>query len=121
MQCCGTPFNIGDSVKWLVLQVNQDFSVDLQLTDYYYEAHSSDYEKLLMLSGNVIKILALHHQYAPSSNDKRILLPVSSITLEVTSANGWDAPIDDHQFSSYIVTLDNISIRPAEKNEVTFC
>ncbi len=46
MECCGTPFSVGDTVKWFVERYEKIEQLnspdDSWKTDYYYEAHSSD-------------------------------------------------------------------------------
>ena len=60
MECCGTDFFIGDTVKWLVYPCNYlNTPVDVGKVEYCYEAHDSDWNKLSVLEGKVedIKIL----------------------------------------------------------------
>ena len=41
MECCGTPFSVGDIVKWLVLKAEQlNTPVNVGAINYCYEAHS---------------------------------------------------------------------------------
>lgn len=44
MECCGTAFSVGDTVKWLVYKAEQlNTPVDIGEINYCYEAHSSDW------------------------------------------------------------------------------
>lgn len=47
MECCGTPFAIGDTIKWLVMETEQlNIPVDVGKINYCYEAHSSDWHNI---------------------------------------------------------------------------
>lgn len=121
MQCCGTPFKVGDTVRWLVLKwFNKNIPVNVGTIDYYYEAHDSNYKTLFMLNGVVSDIRALHYKYEESSNNPNVKVPVSGLTVNVDSADGWDEPIEGLPFSEYIVKLEDVNIRDAKKSEVTF-
>jgi hypothetical protein len=121
MQCCGVPFKIGDTVRWLVLKMDlNNIPVDVGTINYYYEAHSSDYKHLLMLTGSVHEIRALHYEYGESPNNPKMMIPVSGHTVKVDCADGWDKPFEGLPFSAYIVCLNDVNVRAAEKSEVTF-
>lgn len=121
MQCCGDPFKIGDSVRWLVLKCkNLSLPIDIESIDYAYEAHSSDYRGLFMLNGIVTDIRALYCNYEVSPDNPQLLIPVSGFTINTDHADGWEKSIGSSKFSDYIVNLKNITIRPAEQSEVTF-
>lgn len=120
MQCCGVPFKIGDTVRWIVMKLDSyKTPVDVGSIDYYYEAHSSNYEVLFILCGIVDEIRALHYKYEELPNSK-INIPVDGLTVNVESADGWDEPYENLDFSAYLVKLSNISIRAAEESEVIF-
>lgn len=120
MQCCGEPFKIGDTVKWIVSKTDSnEIPVDVGIINYYYETHSSDYKELFILCGIVDKIRALYYKYEELPNSK-INIPVDGLTLNIDSADGGDEPLEKLDFSAYIVSLNNINIRPAEESEVTF-
>lgn len=123
MQCCGAPFDVGDKIQWLVFKVDEDeikLPVYGEKIDYCYEAHSSDYSKLLMLSGVVKNIRALYCKYEPSAKNPQYLIPVSGFTVIKTHADGWEKPIANSKFSDYIIDLIDIKIRAAKQSEVTF-
>lgn len=121
MQCCGEPFKTGDTVQWLVYKCKSiNLPIESESIDYVYEAHSSDYQKLLMLSGIVTDIRALYCNYEASPDNAQLLVPISGFTVKTDSADGWENPINTSKFSDYIVELNNIKIRAAEQAEVTF-
>lgn len=121
MECCGTPFSTGDTVKWLVYQTEQINSpVDVGEINYCYEAHSSDWQNLLVLEGKVEQIKILYEKYAPSAEDSRLLVPVSGETVEADRVKGFEKKIHDMEPSGYIVTLNEYTIRPAVQEEVTY-
>ena len=121
MECCGTAFSIDDTVKWLVYKTEQiNTPVDVGKINYCYEAHSSDWQNLLVLEGKVGMIKILYEKYAPSIDDSRLLVPVSGETLEVEGVKGFEKKINDMEPSGYIVALNEYTIRPAAQEEVIF-
>lgn len=121
MQCCGTPFKVGDTVRWLVLKMDSDnIPVNVGAIDYYYEAHDSDYKTLFMLNGVVSEIRSLHYKYEESPNNPNVNIPVLGLTVNVDSADGWNEPLEGLPFSAYIVKLEDVNIRAVIKSEVTF-
>ena len=122
MECCGTEFSVGDTVKWLVMKAETlNTPVNVGGIDYCYEAHDSDWQKLFVLSGTVEAIKILYHKYSASPNASRLLIPVSGETIETKRAKGFDKEINGMESCGYIVTLNESTIRPAKEAEVTFC
>ena len=85
MECCGTPFSVGDTVKWFVkaydtversdiLSDSLKTYFDNWKTDYDYDAHSSDWQDILVLEGKVETIKILYHKYETKvkKNNKKI-------------------------------------------------
>ena len=51
MECCGEPFSVGDTVKWLVQKAEFiDMPIDVSDIPYCYQAHSSEWKKQIMLT-----------------------------------------------------------------------
>ncbi len=120
-ECCGENFEIGNNIKWLVLCVESiNLPIKTDKIDYYYEAHSSDYKKLFVLEGTINKIKALYEKYTTSENNSRLLVPVDGILYDINSSEEKINVKDDMDFSSYLVYIENYSIRPALESEVTF-
>lgn len=121
MKCCGTPFSLGDSVKWLVSKPGQLYtSVSIGTINYCYEAHSSDWKNLFVLEGKIEAIKILYQRYEPSESNPRLLVPVDGMIVEVEHAKVFEQDIDDTESSGFIVSLNECTIRPAKKEEVTF-
>ena len=107
MECCGTPFSVGDIVKWLVLKAEQlNTPVNVGAINYCYEAHSFDWQNIFVLEGKVETIKILYHSYAPSENNPRLLIPIGGKTIDVENAKGFDKKVDDMEASGYIVVLN---------------
>lgn len=122
MECCGAEFSVGDTVKWLVRKAESlNTPVNVDVIDYCYEAHDSDRQKLFVIEGTVDAIKILYHKYSVSPNASRLLIPVSGETIETKRAKGFDKEINGMESYGYIVTLHEYTIRPAKKEEVTFC
>lgn len=121
MECCGTGFQIGDTVKWLVCSSYPLVTpVDVGKIDYCYEAHDSDWKNIFMLEGIVKHIQILYEKYAPSKDNPKLLAPVSGRLIESNCAKGFEKSVNDMKPSGYIVEIVNYSVRPAKKEEVTF-
>lgn len=121
MECCGTAFSTGDRVKWSVYQCNQlNSPVNVGKVDYCYEAHDSDWTKLSILEGKVRCIKILYQKYIPSEEDPKLLDPVDGILKESEIAKGFDEPYDGMDACGYIVEIENYSVRPAQREEITF-
>lgn len=122
MECCGIPFSCGDEINWLVRKDNflNSTIIDIGKIDYLYDAHSSEWEELLVLKGTVEKIKVLYEKYATSKDNSKILVPIDGKMVEIVMAKGFDKELDNMQPSGYIVSMGNYTIRAAKQNEVTF-
>jgi len=123
MECCGTPFAVGDKIKWLVLTVEKDdlfTSVDLGNVDYCYEAHSSQWQELSVLEGTVGKIEILYQKYEPSQDNPRYLVPVGGELISTDRVQGFEKDSGDLKVTGYLVALRDCTLRPAKQEEVTF-
>lgn len=121
MECCGRPFAIGDSVNWLVLRETElNSPVDVGRIDYCYEAHSSAWEELFVLTGRVEQIDVLYQHYELSKENPRYLVPVGGKLMPAEKAEGFEKDKDDMNATGYVVTLSGVTVCPAKKEEVTF-
>jgi len=127
MQCCGTPFDAGETVSWLIGKLGADtywdssfMKLSCERMEYYYEAHSSEYEKLFVVHGTVSRIFAVHSAIEQNPDGSNTNIRVPKIVTPVNHANGLDENIDGFEFNSYCVVLENVILRPANKSEVTF-
>jgi len=113
MQCCGTPFKVGDTVEWTVSKCedeNKNFLAEAGNIDFHYDNHFYSSEKILKIKGTVTNIRAIYYTYKPISENSKVLIPVSGISVEVESADGWDENIGDNEITSYYVCLENVKI-----------
>lgn len=121
MECCGTAFSVGDTVKWLVYKAEQlNTPVDIGEINYCYEAHSSDWENILVLEGRVETIKILYQKYVPSIDNSRLLVPISGETVSAKRVEGFEEKLNDMEQSGHIVGLNDCTIRPAAQEEVSF-
>ena len=123
LECCGRPFGIGDTVKWLVLEMGDDelnSPVDMGRVDYCYEAHSSEWQQLFVLEGRVERIQILYQKYEPSKDNARYLVPTGGKLFDAQHVEGFEKDIDELKATGYLVSLSSFAIRPARKEEVTF-
>jgi len=124
MQCCGTPFSVGDKVEWLVYKHDRVSVVTGRAIEYYYEKHSSDWRELLMLTGTVDEIKALfvsielHPNPAENHNCTHHCVYRNHKVIEY--ADGWDKDSEELELGEYEVRLIDCTVRPAKKSEVTF-
>lgn len=123
MECCGTAFSKGDTVKWLVLENEEgclNTPVDIGQIDYIYEAHSAEWTKLFVFEGEVEEIKILYEKCMPSKDNAKLLVAVGGKLVASGTAKGFDKKIDGMDASGYIVSLVKCTARPAEKNDVIF-
>ncbi len=120
-ECCGENFEVGNNIKWLVTNVeNINIPIKTDKIDYYYEAHSSDYKKIFVLEGTIKQIKVLYEKYKTSDNNPRLLIPFDGALYDVFSCKEKMNEKNDMKFSSYLVYIENYSIRPSLESEVTF-
>jgi hypothetical protein len=118
MQCCGTPFKIGDSISWTVIEYSDSIGYRDQhcKSDFYYENHSSaqQSEQLYNLTATVVSIKACYYtvEYSPIEGKEKCQMGhwIYAKSIDVTEADGRDADIDGLQFGSYNVKLIDVSI-----------
>lgn len=123
LECCGYPFGIGDTVKWLVHELGEDglnSPVDMGRVDYCYEAHSCEWQKLFMFEGKVERIQTLYQKYEPSKDNAKYLVPVGGKLVESQRAQGYEKDMDGLKATGYLVSISGPAVRPARKEEVTF-
>ncbi|NDV66677.1 DUF6578 domain-containing protein [Bacteroides sp. 224] len=110
MQCCGTPFQVGDAVEWTVIKWgNEKLLVDVGKIDFYYENHADIDTQIFKLKGNVTSILAIHYAYRKSKTSN-LMIPASGITVEKTQVDGWDKKVDEKELYAYFVCLTDCEI-----------
>lgn len=116
MQCCGDPFKIGDTIKWIVVKDKEyQFLISDDTTlgdlDYIYEAHGySHTAEPFNLTGVVKKIWGLYEKYEPSNKDPNFpLVSTHGELIELDSVDGWEEPIGELEISGYVVELEDFS------------
>lgn len=112
MQCCGTPFAVGDDVSWTVHEPDRDFfaelfgSQDAVGIDAAEEHHVPGPEAWTVMGGRVTGIDAVHCRYAVHDSDGSLRpVPGSARRTPVSSADGWNAAQGEHRFVGYLVRL----------------
>ncbi|HEY8372656.1 MAG TPA: DUF6578 domain-containing protein [Pseudonocardiaceae bacterium] len=116
MQCCGEPFQVGDTVEWTLRSCDRGkYPVDVLGPDvaesvtHAEEHHGGLPEDAPVTTGTVTGIHAVHSRYAPRSDESpRVLHPVpgSGQLTWVSSADGWEHVEGELQFVGYLVDLD---------------
>jgi len=125
MQCCGTPFKLGDDVEWILHRHGKKSKLTDNMVEFYYEHHSSEWENLFKATGAVDKIEALFCRYEKRPNEHGnkkgfVNYAIYEKALNVDAADGWHGDVDGLKFVAYEVTLRDCVIVPAKKTEVTF-
>ncbi len=120
MECCGTPFKVGDPVEWHAFSADiliRPFDIDG--LEYVYDAHFDDWEGIFTLKGVVSGISVYYEKFetvrAPG-HDRNMLKPVpgTSEIIAITSSEDVEIYRNGLQASGYIVELDEASVAPAE-------
>ena len=106
MACCGTPFSVGDVIKWGVSKNNTVLTpVDIGKINYCYDAHSFKRDQLLLLTGKVEKIKILYHKYVSKSDEEQVLIAVDGKLFDVEKVQGFEENFEDMQVAGYVVEL----------------
>ena len=117
MQCCGTPFKVGDNVIWLVSPHcdNHDYNYDgIGDFDSHYNEHADDDEEVFKLNGIVtdIKLVCTIYELRPyEDNDGKVrecYYPVKHKLVDFNgTADGWTEHTDNgYEFSAYLVQVE---------------
>ena len=128
MQCCGTPFKVGETVEWLATKWTPAYTAlesllmqfSIEKISYCYEAHGSEHDELFVISGIVSKIIAIRSAIEPDPNNSKINISVPKIALPVNHADGSDEDVDGFKLDFYVITLENVAIRSADPTDVSF-
>lgn len=111
MECCGTPFSVGDTVQWDVLKNNViSTPVNIGNIDYFYEAHDDRGDKILSFEGKVDEIKILYHKYA-LSKDNMHLTPIRGKLIQTDEVNGNEGEFENMQPAGYVVLLSECVIK----------
>lgn len=111
MECCGTPFRLGDVVEWKVSENTDIISpVDLGHIDYCYDAHSSEGTKLFTLKGKVDSIKLLYHKYELQGPESKIYVAVNGALVDADFVQGFDEDYEGLGCAGYVVSLSECSI-----------
>lgn len=124
MECCGTPFKIGEGVDWLVRNINgiKD-TIEVDNLDYIYDAHNDDWENIYKLKGIVKTINIYYEKFEIKEVDGRNMLvpiPKTSKIVNTNSSDDYEEEMDGLKASAYVVELEDVTIRPATEKEVTY-
>lgn len=124
MECCGTPFKIGEGVDWLVRNIDgiKD-TIEVDNLDYIYDAHNDDWENIYKLKGIVKTINIYYEEFEIKEVEGRNMLvpiPKTSIIVNTNSSDDYEEEMDGLKASAYVVELEDVTIRPATEKEVTY-
>ena len=124
MECCGTPFKIGEGVDWLVRNIDgiKD-TIEVDNLDYIYDAHNDDWENIYKLKGIVKTINIYYEKFEIKEVDGRNMLvpiPKTSKIVNTNSSDDYEEEMDGLKASAYVVELEDVTIRPATEKEVTY-
>lgn len=124
MECCGTPFKIGEGVDWLVRNIDgiKD-TIEVDNLDYIYDAHNDDWENIYKLKG-IVKTINIYYEKFEIKNveGRNMLVPIpkTSKIVNTNSSDDYEEEMDGLKASAYVVELEDVTIRPATEKEVTY-
>ena len=124
MECCGTPFKIGEGVDWLVRNIDEiKDTIEVDNLDYIYDAHNDDWENIYKLKG-IVKTINIYYEKFEIKNveGRNMLVPIpkTSKLVNTNSSDDYEEDVDGLKASAYVVELENVTIRPATEKEVTY-
>jgi hypothetical protein len=117
MQCCGTPFKVGDNVKWTVCRGtdsgDESFShKGIGDFDYFYDEHDCG-EPQFVLTGTVVDIRAVCTLYElrPYEGGSKVKECYYAVEHKLSDfdgvADGWTEITDgEYKFSGYLVQAE---------------
>lgn len=121
MCCCGEEFSIDSKIKWPVCNANEiNLPIKTDKIDYFYDAHSSEYDSLSILEGTVKEIKALYKKYECTETIPKMLVPVDGKLYNINSSKDIEEKKENMDFSEYLVYIEDFSIRQSEKKDITF-
>ena len=124
MECCGTPFKIGEGVDWLVRNIDEiKNTIEVDNLDYIYDAHNDDWENIYKLKGIVKTINIYYEKFEIKVVEGRNMLvpiPKTSKLVSTNSSDDYEDEMDGLKASAYVVELEDVTVRPATEKEVTY-
>jgi hypothetical protein len=113
MQCCGTPFKVGDDVTWTLLEGSDSKALSQvlgpQLADqitHVEEHHGRHPEDAPTTTGRVKQIRTVAVRYESTASDVAVSVPGSAKVIQVEAADGHDTDPGDGRLVGYLVDLD---------------
>ncbi len=110
IQCCGTPFSVGEKVKWDCVVPEKAVRKDGFVLDFYEEHHLTPTHTV---TGTVKRIIAEYSEY-PRDFDPIINEDFEVIQEETQYADGWNFEKDDpdirRDFFGYVVELEDATV-----------
>lgn len=117
MQCCGTPFEIGELVEWTVEDASgrRDWLTDLlgdelaAQVGYIERHHAEDPQRPRMrLVGRVARVRSAFRRYVdgPPGSQTLVAVPGSLTWQDPGRADGWEDEVDGRLFCGYVVEVD---------------
>ena len=119
LQCCGSPFKIGDTVEWSVVKYSGVPVESGTTVDFFYENHAPAHdEPILRLTATVEGIRAVFFRYGPCKSERNpnidILAVIDEKSLQVEVADGRDEDVGEYRLGEYIVMLTNCTTASIE-------
>ncbi|MBC9712642.1 hypothetical protein H9Y04_08650 [Streptomyces sp. TRM66268-LWL] len=113
MECCGTPFRIGDRVDWAVREPDRTWLADVlgpQAAGEVdaAEGHHGDVDPATghRATGRVVGIRYAHCRYAPAHDGTRHAVPGSGTLTPVSEAEQWVEDLGEARFVGYLVQVE---------------
>ncbi|MFJ4106693.1 DUF6578 domain-containing protein [Oerskovia enterophila] len=115
MQCCGTPFAVGDDVEWGVShgghdEVLEDIFDEASAPQCFgSEEHHGDVDETIQ--GRVTAIAVVRAQLEQAAEDPRMCgtSKGTGTADPIRRANGLEGERDDHRLFGYLVDIDIVS------------
>ena len=104
----GVSFEKGEQIKWNVIPLqNETVSKAKIPVAYRYEGYETDASNIKMLTGTVMRILAICQVFESGCNFGE---PIEEFTVEKNIATGVERLRSDNQFNVYYVELSDWKI-----------
>jgi hypothetical protein len=113
MQCCGTPFKVGDEVTWTLVEGSDRRSLAQVLgpqlagqVTHVEEHHGRHPEAAPTTTGRIKQIRSVAVRYENTASDVAVSVPGSAKVIQVDLADGHDTDPRGARLVGYLVDLD---------------
>lgn len=113
MACCGTPFEIGQKIKWYVCDASDvKIPIKTEKINYRYDVHGQYSKDLFVLKGEITKIKVIDNRYKGLKNILKRFFIKDKIIFDIKNSDEIKAEEKGDIGYTYLVYIENYNIIP---------